>query len=78
MKMKPVTSINELHNLALEDQQYEQLAITAARNLGGDPIENLTHAINWLLTNAMETDEEGVVEEINFCRKLIKTIKIKK
>ena len=78
MKMKPVTSINELRNLAHTDQQYEQLAIIAAKNLGGDPIVNLTQAIDWLFVNAMETDEEGVVEEINFCRKLIKKIKIKK
>lgn len=72
MKMKPVKYINELRNLAHEDTRYEQLAIISAKNLGGHPIENLTQAINWLRINAMETDEKGVIDEINFCRNLVK------
>lgn len=77
MKMMPVKSISELYNLAKDDQYYEQLALLSAKNLGGHPIENLDQAIEWLRTNAIESDEEGVVDEINFCRKLVKKIKIK-
>jgi hypothetical protein len=43
------------------------LAFSAARNLGGTP-KTLADALKELRTNAMETDEEGVVDEINFCR----------
>ena len=41
------------------------LAMAAARNLGGNP-KNWNEGINWLITCANETTEEGVVDEINF------------
>lgn len=73
MKLIPaVRSINELHNLALKDPKYYQLAILASSNLGGETTVNLGKAINWLRINADDTDEAGVVGEINFCRDLVK------
>lgn len=66
-----VVSIGDLRQRAAKDQRYLQLAMISARNLGGSP-KNLDDAINWLNTNAMETDEDGVVGEINFCRDLVK------
>lgn len=67
-----VKSLHELRRLASVDPRYLQLALTGARNLGGHPINTLDQAMQWLYTNAAETDEHGVVEEVNFCRDLIK------
>jgi hypothetical protein len=73
MKLIPaIRSIGELHMLATKDPKYKQLALIASSNLGGEPTENLNKAINWLRINADETDEAGVVGEINFCRDLVK------
>jgi len=66
-----VVSIGDLRQRAGKDEKYHQLAMIAASNLGGSP-KNLDDAIDWLNTNAMETDEDGVVGEINFCRDLVK------
>lgn len=66
-----VVSIGDLQCRATKDPRYLQLAMISARNLGGSP-KNLNDAIDWLNTNAMETDEDGVVGEINFCRDLVK------
>jgi len=66
-----VVSIGDLRRRAATDPLYLQLAMISANNLGGSP-KNLVDAINWLNTNAMETDEDGVVGEINFCRDLVK------
>ena len=68
-----VNSINELFFLAETDPRYAQLAIIAARNLGGMG-ENLQSARQTLIDNATdeeECDEKGVVSEINFCRRLV-------
>ena len=68
-----VNSINELFFLAETDPRYAQLAIIAARNLGGMG-ENLQSARQTLIDNATdeeECDEKGVVGEINFCRRLV-------
>lgn len=70
-RLPKVTSLNELENLASENQRYQQLAIIAAQNLGG-ALNELEAAMRWLRTNAMETTEEGVVEEVNFCRDLVR------
>lgn len=70
LKLKKIKTISELANLARTNKSYEQLAIVAASNLGGGNL-TLNGAISWLNTNAMETDESGVVEEINFCRDLV-------
>ena len=66
-----VVSIYDLSNKARTDERYNKLAMLAASNLGGSP-RNLDDAIQWLRTNAQETDEQGVVGEINFCRDLVK------
>ena len=71
MKLKKIKTISELANLELTKKSYEQLSIVAAYNLGGGNL-SLNGAISWLNTNAMETDESGVVDEINFCRDLVK------
>lgn len=42
----------------------------AASNLGGDP-KNIEDAIRTLIDNANETDEDGIVNEINFCIDLV-------
>lgn len=67
--MKPVESIFDLSNkcsaYGLESPVYQALAMAAARNLGGNP-KNWNEGINWLITCANETTEEGVVDEINF------------
>lgn len=70
-KIKKISSLNELNYLAHYHDAYRQLAMISARNLGGSP-KDLNDAMQWLNTNAMETDEEGVVREINFCRDLVK------
>jgi thioredoxin-like negative regulator of GroEL len=71
-KLTKVTSINDLRRRAEKDPKYMQLAITAAKNLGGD-VDNLDRAIRFLEINANETDDEqGVVDEVNFCLDLIK------
>lgn len=70
-KLKPVTSIFDLKSKAQIDPRYFQLALDSAANLGLSitPRTGLDEAINWLIMNANETDsEEGVVDEINFCR----------
>ena len=69
--MVPILSLAQLQSKAKTDPNYKLLAILAAENLGGSPGESLDEAMQWLNTNAQETDEEGVVEEINFCRSLV-------
>ena len=66
--LRPVTSLADLSTLARQDEAYEHLAIIAARNLGGRA-STFADALRVLHMNVMETDsEEGVVDEINFCR----------
>ena len=57
--------------MAFRNEAYKRLALTAAENLGGSPNGDLNKAMEWLNVNADETDEQGVVEEINFCRDLV-------
>jgi hypothetical protein len=66
-KLAPVGSIRHLVSLARTDARYRKLAIDAANNLGAFANDDFDRAIRWLEINASETDEEGVVEEINFC-----------
>jgi hypothetical protein len=68
--LPPVRSIADLAQKARNDPRYKELALTAASNLGGSA-KTLDQAIQWLYTNADETDEEGVVDEINFVRDLV-------
>ena len=65
-----VVSLYDLRQKAAADPRYERLALSAARNLGGDA-KNLNDAIRWLEINMLETDEDGVINEINFVRDCI-------
>lgn len=67
-KMARVSSLYDLKYRAASSQKYVDLAIRAARNLGGEDITTFDKAIHWLNLNASETSERGVVAEINFCR----------
>lgn len=71
-KLPRVRSLRELRELAASSERYKALAIASARNLGG-PIKDgdVEAAHRWLATNAAETDESGVVGEVNFCRDLV-------
>lgn len=72
MKLAPIQSIAQLRSKASRDENYKQLALLAAKNLGSEPTENLNEAIRWLEINASESeDEAGVVEEINALRDLL-------
>ena len=66
-KIRPVTSLAQLEHLAATHDDYRALALAAAENLGRSTL-NLPAALQWLRMNAMETDEQGVVDEVNFCR----------
>jgi len=71
MKLKKVHSLSELRQLAFQDENYKKLALAAADNLGGNSRGDLNRAMQWLNTNADETDEQGVIDEVNFCRDLV-------
>jgi hypothetical protein len=80
-----ITSLMDLRNRAKTDTRYLKLAIAAAENLGGqvrrgkhldDPDSTdaaiaLRDAMDMLNISANETDEDGVVDEVNYCRDLI-------
>ena len=65
-KLKKVKSLGELAHLAKTDPQYAALALRASANLG-KTVADVASAMKWLNTNADETDEDGVVQEVNFC-----------
>lgn len=71
-----IISIGDLRykcNNDSEHEKYASLACIAARNLGlTGSLPTVDQSIRWLETNAMETNEDGVVDEINFCRDLVK------
>lgn len=76
-----IQSLRELEIRAATDKRYERLAIVSASNLGGDfnrkSPQVFQLAMHWLRMNAVETwsetggGEEGVVDEVNFCRDLV-------
>ena len=71
MLNKKIKYIFELRALVREGkQEYSELAMCAARNLGGSPA-TFEQAIQWLVDNANETDEKGVVAEINNVRDIV-------
>lgn len=72
-RIPKVTSLGDLRQRAATDPRYERLAIVAANNLGG-AAKNRDAAMRWLATNANETDERGVVAEVNFCRDFIDAV----
>jgi len=66
--MKPITTLAHLRQLAATDERYRRLAAIASSNLGGPAQQApLAEHLRWLETCAMETDEQGVVDEVNFC-----------
>ena len=65
MALQKITSLSDLRNRCFTSDSYRHLAAVASRNLGG-PSEPLPACLNWLELNAMETDEAGVVDEVNF------------
>ena len=69
IKVSKVDSIFDLSNKCSPPEEwsvgYRALAMASARNLGGNP-KDWKDAIQWLITTACETTEEGVVDEINF------------
>ena len=71
-KLGKITSLYELFYRATEDSNYLKLLKIASVNLGGPSIDaDVTKHKRWLNTNALETSEEGVVDEINFVRDLV-------
>jgi len=71
-KLKPVKSLGELFRKAANDAKYKKLLFAASENLGGPGEEGgFEAAKSNLLNNAYETDEEGVVDEVNFVIDLI-------
>ena len=78
-----VSSLHDLCNKAQSDSRYAKLLVLSSRNLGfggkSDDLSsnNLRKAYQNLVDNAMAepgvTSEKGVVDEVNFCRDLIKT-----
>ena len=69
--IQKVASIGDLFLRALTDERYANLALISASNLGGEG-KTLSEARRWLELNASEGTEEGVVQEINHCRDLVK------
>ena len=69
MKLK-VSSLIDLANKARNNAAYQQLAIVAANNLGGNAT-TLNSALSYLQLQAADASEDGVVDEINFCSELI-------
>jgi hypothetical protein len=63
-----VTSLNDLYNRSISGalaQSYAKLIQLASENLGG-PGAPIKACFGWLVTNAYETSEEEVVDEVNF------------
>lgn len=71
MKLAPIHSLAHLRSMAFRNEAYKRLALTAAENLGGTPNDDLNKAMEWLNINADETDEAGVVEEVNASREFL-------
>ena len=81
-KLKPVQSMSDLYRLCSKgehQEQYKKLVECAALNLGMPEnwgarpnLKGSDLHIEWLNVSAMETSEEGVVDEINFCLDLVK------
>ena len=67
-KLAKIKTLGELKRLAGEDDRYKQLLLDASSNLGGSHGGDVEKAYRWLVMNANETDEAGVVAEVNFCR----------
>lgn len=78
ISIKPIHSLSELKRNSSAEQnpetyeKYRKLSIISAKNLGisqSDP--TFEQCIRWLEANMAETNESGVVDEINFCLDLV-------
>jgi hypothetical protein len=73
--VKKVKSLGELSfscQNGSDRDRYMMLACLSASNLGGQlQAGDWYGAIRFLSTVAAETEEQGVVEEVNFCRDLV-------
>jgi len=71
-----ISFLGELKGKTIDDgpnkEKYRKLLFVAASNLGGPKTDDIDVAYNWLLTSASETDEDGVVDEVNACRDMVK------
>jgi hypothetical protein len=65
-----VRTLAELEQKAKNDPRYSSLATKAASNLGG-PHATLAEAMRTLRMNAMEVDEDSVIDEVNGVRDLL-------
>jgi hypothetical protein len=70
--IEPVHSLGELRSRAESDDNYRRLLCLSSANLGG-PCEGVEQCFQWLVANALETNEEGVVGEVNGCIDLVTT-----
>lgn len=77
-KMRKVSSIADLFNLAATDERYQKLALMAHSNLGGPQVNDYNKTREWFETSAQEVEmetgedgEKGIVDEINFCIPLV-------
>lgn len=67
-----IRSLSELRNNK-NDPLWAKWICVASSNLGG-PDSNVEQCYRWLEMNAMETDEAGVVAEVNFVRDMVKSL----
>lgn len=74
--MARVVSLSDLKTRSRTDDRYARLAMLAAENIGWAVPQDenpriVEQALAWLTTNARETSEDGVVDEVNACRGLV-------
>jgi hypothetical protein len=67
--MPKVVSLGDLLSRAAVEERYRRLAVVASQNLGGPG--DYVEAARWLMLNALETTEQGVVAEVNAVRDLV-------
>ena len=67
MKLQEVDSLSDLWLKANESEDYQKLVTIASQNLGSAEEDHWKKYHRWLEINAMETNEMGVVDEVNFC-----------
>jgi hypothetical protein len=64
--LRKINNLCEFEYLAKNNNSYAQIAIVASNNLGGPYNPTVDQALKWLEISALETEEEGILEEINF------------
>ena len=64
--LKPLRSLKELGELVVFDPEFQNIAIGAARDLGGRP-SSWHDAIKFLEAYAEETGEEKTIQVVNYC-----------